>query len=147
MPLHWSNLPDFQLCIVTGHGQVTRADIETYLAGTIREGSKAFAKLVDISGCVLSLDYDDLETVCEGLLRYGWGDRAGPVAMIVSTPLNLDMAVLMKQRVGDRPFRIFTAIDAARAWLASYHESYQLIGSYEALPTGALLRYRKTSAD
>jgi len=28
MPLHWSLLPGSQLCIVTGRGTVTRADIE-----------------------------------------------------------------------------------------------------------------------
>jgi len=141
MPLQWSNLPGFQLCVVTGHGSVTRADVETYLAGTIREGAKCYAKLVDITTCRLALDHDDLQAVSEGLVRYGWGDRAGPVAMIVSTALNLDMAVLMKQRVGDRPFRIFTDIDAARAWLASYHESYRLIGSHGALSTGIMLRH------
>ena len=68
-------------------------------------------------------------------------DRTGPVAMIVSNALNLDMAVLMKQRVGDRPFRIFTDIDAARAWLASYHESYRLIGWHAALSIGTTLRH------
>ena len=141
MPLQWSNLPDFQLCVVTGQGTVTRADIEAYLVGTIREGAKGFAKLVDITACTLALDHRDLQAVSEGLVRYGWGDRAGPVAMIVSTALNLDMAVLMKQRVGDRPFRIFTNIAAASAWLASYHESFHSIGSHAALSIGTTLRH------
>jgi hypothetical protein len=44
------------------------------------------------------------------------------VAIIVSTAYNLDMAVLVKQRVGSRPFRIFTNRVAARAWLDSYRE-------------------------
>ena len=33
------------------------------------------------------------------------------------------MAVLLKQRAGDRPFRIFTNIGAARSWLTGY-ETY-----------------------
>ena len=99
---------------------MTRADIEAYLAGTIRDGAKGYAKLVDITACTLALDHDDLESVAHDLVQYGWGERAGPVAMIVDTALNLDMAVLVKQRVGDRPFRIFTSLGAARGWLESY---------------------------
>jgi hypothetical protein len=146
VPLHWSNLPGFQLCVVIGQGTVTRADVEAYLGGTIRQGAKSYAKLVDLTSCTLALGHDDLKAVSEGLVRYGWGDRAGPVAMIVSTALNLDMAVLMKQRVGDRPFRIFTNIAAARAWLASYHESYHLIDSYDALSIGTMLRHLQLRA-
>ena len=136
MALNWSHLAQSQLCIATGEGTVTRADIEAYLDGTIRAGAKGYAKLVDITNCTVSLDADDLESVASRLMAYGWGDRAGPVAIVVDSALNLDMAVLLKQRVGDRPFRIFTSAGAARAWLASYLESYDP----EAFSTGISLR-------
>ena len=124
MPLSWSILPDSQLCIVSGEGTVTRSDIDTYLAGTVGDGAKSYAKLVDITACTLALDADDLETVARRLLHYGVGERPSPVAMVVGSALNLDMAVLLKQRAGDRPFRIFTTIGAARSWLTSYQETY-----------------------
>lgn len=124
MPLSWSTLPDSQLCIVSGEGRVTRSDIDRYLAGTFGEGAKSYAKLVDVTTCTLALDADDLETVARRLLHYGMGARPGPVAMVVGSALNLDMAVLLKQRAGDRPFRIFTTIGAARSWLKSYQENY-----------------------
>jgi hypothetical protein len=124
MPLSWSTLPDSQLCIVSGEGTVSRSDIDTYLAGTVGEGAKSYAKLVDITTCTLALDADDLEMVAHRLLHYGTGERAGPVAMVVGSALNLDMAVLLKQRAGDRPFRIFTTIGAARSWLTGYQETY-----------------------
>ena len=63
MPLSWSILPASQLCIVSGEGTVTRSDIYTYLARTIAEGTKGYAKLVDITACTLALDADDLDTV------------------------------------------------------------------------------------
>ena len=124
MPLSWSTLPASHLCVVSGDGTVTRSDIDRYLAGTIREGARGYAKLVDITACTLALDADDLEAVADHLMAYGMGRRAGPVAMVVGSALNLDMAVLLKQRAGDRPFRIFTSIGAARSWLTSYQESY-----------------------
>jgi hypothetical protein len=122
MPLSWSTLPDSQLCIVSGEGTVTRSDIDTYLAGTVGEGAKGYAKLVDITACTLALDADDLAAVAHRLMQYG--KRPGPVAMVVGSALNLDMAVLLKQRAGDRPFRIFTSIGAARSWLMGYQETY-----------------------
>lgn len=124
MPFEWSNLPASRLCVVSGRGTVTRGDIEAYLAATIEQGVKAYAKLVDVTDCTMTLTPDDLERVAGALVSYGWGERAGPVAMIVHSALNLDMAVLLKQRVGDRPFRIFTEVGAARTWLASYRQSY-----------------------
>jgi hypothetical protein len=136
VPLHWSLLPASQLCLVTGKGAVTRGDIEAYVAGTIREGAKGFAKLVDMTGCTLALDHDDLETVARQLVQYGWGDRPGPVAIIVDTAFNLDMAVLVKQRVGSRPFRIFTGLTAARAWLESYRDGYAAVEPNGSFPRG-----------
>ena len=117
MPLSWSTLPDFQLCIVSGEGTVTRSDIDTYLAGTVGEGAKSYAKLVDITTCTRRSTPTIWSTVAHRLLHYGMGERPGPVAMVVGSALNLDMAVLLKQRAGDRPFRIFTTIGAVRSWL------------------------------
>ena len=136
MPLSWSTFPASQLCVATGQGAVTRADIDRYLAGTIGEGAKGYAKLVDVTVCTLALDADDLEAVADRLMQYGMGERPGPVAMVVGSALTLDMAVLLKQRAGDRPFRIFTSIGAARSWLTSYQESYDP----DSLTTGVSTR-------
>lgn len=72
------------------------------------------------------------------LLQYGRGDRPGPVAMVVGSALTLDMVVVLKQKAGDRPFRIFTSIGAARSWLKGYQESYDP----QALSTGISTRSR-----
>jgi hypothetical protein len=80
--------------------------------------------MVESSGIpALPLTPHDLERVAGALVSYGYGERAGPVAMVVHSALNLDLAVLLKQRVGDRPFRILTEVGAARSWLASCRQS------------------------
>ena len=142
MPLSWSTLPDSQLCIVSGEGTVTRSDIDAYLAGSIGDGAKGYAKLVDVTTCTLALNPDDLETVAHRLMQYGMGERPGPVAMVVGSALNLDMAVLLKQRAGDRPFRIFTSIGAARSWLTGYQKTYDPV----AFATGLSTRGRSLRA-
>lgn len=117
MPLDWTRGDAFGILTVVGQGDITRLDIENYLQATVREGTKAHAKLVDITVGNLALDRDDLESVARTLLDYGLGGGAGPVAMVVQGALNIDMAVLLKQRVGARPFRIFTDPREARGWL------------------------------
>lgn len=117
MPLGWTRSDEFGILTVVGQGDVGRRDIEDYLNATVREGTKAHAKLVDITASNLNLDRDDLESVARTLLEYGVGGGAGPVAMVVQGALNIDMAVLLKQRVGPRPFRIFTDPLDARGWL------------------------------
>jgi hypothetical protein len=138
MPLSWSTLPGSKLCIVSGEGTVSRADIDAYLTRTIDEGAKGYAKLVDITACTLALDADDIEAVADRLVQYGMGERPGPVAMVVGSALNLDMAVLLKQRAGDRPFRIFTTIGAARSWLTDYQRSYDPAAFATGLSTRVL---------
>jgi hypothetical protein len=120
MPLGWTRADDFGILTVTGQGDISRRDIEDYLSATVREGTKSNAKLVDITAGTLTLDRDDLEAVARLLLQYGSHGTAGPVAMVVHGALNIDMAVLLKQRVGQRPFRIFTNPLEARGWLMTF---------------------------
>jgi hypothetical protein len=117
MPLGWTRGDEFGILTVVGEGDISRQDIENYLQATMQEGTKAHAKIVDITAGNLALDRDDLESVAQTLLEYGSGGGAGPVGMVVRGALNIDMAVLLKQRVGQRPFRIFTDPLEARSWL------------------------------
>lgn len=117
MPLGWTRNDEFGILTVVGQGDITRRDIEDYLNATVREGTKSHAKLVDVTVGNLSLTRDDLESVARTLLDYGLSGRAGAVAIVVRGVLNIDMAVLLKQRVGPRPFRIFTDPLDAHGWL------------------------------
>lgn len=120
MPLLWMRSDEFGILTVVGQGDIGRQDIEDYLNATVREGTKAHAKLVDLTVGNLSLDRDDLESVARTVVEYGVGGEAGPVAMVVLGALNIDMAVLLKQRVGSRPFRVFTDPLEARGWLMTF---------------------------
>lgn len=123
MPLRWMRSDEFGILTVVGQGDIGRQDIEDYLNATVREGTKAHAKLVDLTVGNLGLDRDDLESVARTVVEYGVGGEAGPVAMVVLGALNIDMAVLLKQRVGARPFRVFTDPLEARGWLMTFRTS------------------------
>ena len=134
MPLRWVRSDEFGILTVVGQGDIGRQDIEDYLGATVREGTKAHAKLVDLTVGNLSLDRDDLESVARTVVEYGVGGDAGPVAMVVRGALNIDMAVLLKQRVGSRPFRVFTDPLEARGWLMTFRASPAASGA--AIPMG-----------
>ena len=134
MPLLWMRSDEFGILTVVGQGDIGRQDIEDYLGATVREGTKAHAKLVDLTVGNLSLDRDDLESVARTVVEYGVGGDAGPVAMVVRGALNIDMAVLLKQRVGARPFRVFTDPLEARGWLMTFRASTAASGA--AIPMG-----------
>lgn len=117
MPLYCKISHDPDKVIARGVGRVTRSDIEDYLNTTILEGAKGHAKLILLGDSKLALSPEDLDLVADGLVAYGRGGAPGPVAIVAGNALNLDMVVLLKQRVGARPFSIFIdALQAAR-WL------------------------------
>jgi len=103
VPVHGRCCRISQLCIVTGQGAVTRSDIEAYVAGTFARAPKGYAKLVDMTTCVLARrPTDDLESVAPTRgVRLGGASR--PVAMIVDTAFNLDMAVLVSRGSATAP--------------------------------------------
>lgn len=137
MPLRWMRSDEFGILTVVGQGNINRHDIEGYLGATVREGTKTHAKLVDLTVGNLTLDRDDLQSVAEMLVEYGADGAAGPVAMVVQGALNIDMAVLLKQRVGARPSRVFTNTLDARGWLMTFRVSSAEAGAVWPMAQGA----------
>lgn len=128
MPLYWSissgpGVGCPEVVVVRGVGKVTRSDIEQYLAETLGKGVKGHAKLILLGISTLSLSPDDLDAVAVSLVDYGRGERPGAVAIVAGNALNLDMAILLKQRVGNRPFSVFVDAREAMLWIADFYAS------------------------
>ena len=119
MPLYCSVVNETRLVIVRGVGKVTRSDIAEYLAETLRKGTKGHGKLILLGDSTMVLTPDELDDVARSLVEYARGEKPGPVAFVCGNPLNLDMIVLLKQRVGSRPFSIFVDAREAAQWIES----------------------------
>jgi hypothetical protein len=118
MALSWTVLTDQHLVVVKGDGRVTRDDIDQYLAATIKSDAKAFAKLIElVPTSTLDLSCADLDHVVQSHVDYAKDGGVGPVAIVVHSSLNLDMAMLIKQRIGNRPYAIFVSMPEAVIWL------------------------------
>jgi hypothetical protein len=120
MAMRWAIDAKAHLVVVSGNGRIDRKFLEAYLAAMTAAGCKFYRKLFDLTDGEFLIDKEDLDSVETRLLAFGEDGTAGPVAFVVSpaSPLVLDMAVVLKKRVGaNRPFRIFVTVAQAMEWL------------------------------
>lgn len=124
--LGWSIHKNDRLVVVNGVGVFDLPFFLSYLKATQAEGSVGYCKFFDLRQADIQLSGDDLQAIGT-LARSNDPDTSGPVAILVGKnppPLMLDMAILLKQRVGtSRRFRLFTDEVEARQWLASVTSS------------------------
>jgi len=119
--LGWSILKHEKLVVVSGLGVFDFPFLLSYLKATQAAGAVGYCKLLDLRQADIQLSGDDLQAIGT-LTRNNDPAASGPVAILVGKnppPLMLDMAILLKQRVGTaRRFRLFTDEAEARRWLA-----------------------------
>lgn len=119
--LGWSIRKEDRLVIVSGVGVFDLPFLLSYLSATQAAGAVGYGKLLDLRLTDIQLSGDDLQAIGT-LTRNNDPAASGPVAILVGKnplPLMLDMAILLKQRVGtSRRFRLFTDEAQARIWLA-----------------------------
>jgi hypothetical protein len=117
MPLHCTVLPDEGLALVAGEGNVTRSHIKGCLSLFKGQPVDRYGKLINLIHAQLVLGHDDIETIAHCLRRYCAKPFPVPIALSVRNSYNLDMAILLKQRVPDGKFRIFPETGSAFRWL------------------------------
>ena len=117
MPLHCAVYPEQSLALIAGEGSVTRRDIKACLSLFKGQPADRYGKLVNLIHAQLALTQDDVDTIGQNLRRYCSKPLPGPIALTVHNSFNLDMAMLLKQRVPERRFRVFSDTGSAFRWL------------------------------
>ena len=119
--LGWVIQKHEKLVLVSGLGVFDFPFLLSYLKATQGAGAVGYCKLLDLRQADIQLSADDLQAIGT-LTRNNAPLASGPVAILVGKnppPLMLDMAILLKQRVGtSRRFRLFIDEAEARRWLA-----------------------------
>ena len=123
MPLHCAVYPEQALVLVAGEGRVTRCDIKGCLSLFKGQPFDRYGKLFNLLRAHLALGPDDVDTIGQNLRRYCSKPLPGPIALAVKSSLNLDMAVLVKQRVPGGKFRVFSDQGSAYRWLRQATET------------------------
>jgi len=125
--LGWKIYRPAGLVIVSGVG-VYDLSFATSFRETMRaEGTVGYCKLFDLSRADIQLSSDDLQTMV-AQTRLPDPVKSGPIAIILGhepPPLLVDMAILMKTRLGNRRrLRLFTDEAEARRWLSTEAEPF-----------------------
>lgn len=120
--LGWAIFGQDNLVVVSGVGVFDLPFLLSYVQATRTAGAVGFCKLLDLRQADIQLSGEDLQAIGT-LTRNSDPATAGPIAILVGKnppPLMLDMAILLKQRVGtSRRFRLCTDEAEARQWLAA----------------------------
>lgn len=109
------------LAIVRGVGVFDLSFITSFREAMRAQGAVGYCKLFELSRADIQLSSDDLQAIVAST-RFTGATTAGPIAIVVGRtppPLLVDMAILLKHRIGDRRrLRLFTDERDAREWLS-----------------------------
>ncbi len=122
MPLHWTVDSKERLVIAITEGDVTRADIEEYIAAMNGTGALGYRKLFDGSRGDTSMTAEDMLAIGVQLrARHATVvGRLGPLAIVVPpAKVELVSRVLGILAAADRPMRVFSEAEPARRWIES----------------------------
>jgi hypothetical protein len=118
MPFHWTINPTQRVMFLRSSGIVTRAEVEELIDAIVDGGALAYDKLFDGSAARTSM-------TAEEMLDLGMRFRAihsvaavGALAVVMPVDRGDQMERMMGMiAAADRPMRVFTDLEKARAWL------------------------------
>jgi hypothetical protein len=120
--LGWTIYGAEGLVVVRGVGLFDLSFFMSFEETMWAKGTGGFCKLFDLHRADIQLSSDDLQAMVARARSYS-ATTEGPIAIVVGRtppPLLVDMAVLLKHRIGDsRRLRLFTEETDAREWLSS----------------------------
>lgn len=120
--LSWRISKSERLVVIRGVGVFNLAFMTSFREAMRAQGAAGYSKLFDLSRADIQLSNDDLQ-IMVARTRLPDPVKSGPVAIVLGStppPLLVDMAILMKTRLGNRRrLRLFTDEVQARRWLSS----------------------------
>lgn len=123
--LSWEIWKSERLVVIRGVGVFNLAFMTSFREVMRAEGAAGYPKLFDLSRADIQFSSDDLQTMV-ARTRLPDPVKSGPIAIMLGhepPPLLVDMAILMKTRLGNRRrLRLFTDEAEARRWLSSEAE-------------------------
>ncbi len=121
MPLHWTIDPQQRLVTVVAEGDVTRAEVETYLDAIDHAGAYAYRKLFDAKHARTRMTPEEMLALGARMrATHEEGHAMGALAAIVPDDhVEAVDRVLGILAAADRPMRLFREVGLARKWIRS----------------------------
>ena len=120
MPVKWSISHEDRIVLASAEGEASLADLEQYMSEMIAAGGLPYRKLFDASYIAPgTLRLAELRAFSKKVLELAKAGPIGPIAIVVGSELEQEMAEAFGKVDAGRPLAIFSDADKARQWLAS----------------------------
>lgn len=118
MPVKWSINHKDGIVLASAEGEASLQDVEHYIAAMAAAGGLPYRKLFDVTYVAPgALRLAELKALSAKVLALAKDGPIGPLAIVVSSELEQEMAEVFGQADPGRPLAIFSSVAAARDWL------------------------------
>ena len=120
MPVKWSINHEERLVLASAEGEASFADLKEYVSGMVAAGGLPYRKLFDVTYVAPgALRLAELRALSKNVLELAKAGPVGPIAIVVGSELEREMAEAFGEVDAGRPLAIFSDTAKARQWLDS----------------------------
>jgi hypothetical protein len=118
MPVKWSISHEDRLVLASAEGEASIEGFEQYITGVVAAGGMPYRKLFDTTYLAPgALRFAELRAFSRKIVELADGGPIGPLAIVVGSELEQEMAELFGKVDAGRPLAIFGDMAKARQWL------------------------------
>ena len=118
MPVKWSISHEDRLVLASAEGEASMADLEEYISAVVAAGAMPYRKLFDATYVAPgALRLAELRAFSKKILELAKTSPIGPIAIVVGSELEHEMAEAFGKVDAGRPLAIFSDTAKARQWL------------------------------
>ena len=114
----WSIPQEDRLVSAAVSGEVSGQDLDQYLSAVAAAGAMPYRKLFDVTYATPgSLRLSELRAIAKASAAYAKESVVGPLAIVVGSDFDRELAEMFSQANAGRAFAIFSDALKARQWL------------------------------
>jgi hypothetical protein len=118
MPVKWSISHENRMVLATADGEASLEDLEQYIVEMAAAGGLPYRKLFDMTYIEPgTFRLAELRAFSRKVLALAKEGPIGPIAIVVGSDLEQEMAELFGQADAGRPLAVFRDVSKAREWL------------------------------
>lgn len=118
MPVKWSISHEDRIVLASAEGEATVTDLDQYLSAVVAAGGLPYRKLFDLTYVASGgLRVAELRAFSRNILALAKEGPIGPLAIVVGSELEQELAEIFGQVDAGRPLAIFRDVATAREWL------------------------------
>jgi hypothetical protein len=118
MPVKWTISHEDRIVLAAAEGETSVQDLEQYVTAMAAAGGLPYRKLFDMTYVASGgLRVAELRAFSRKVLELGKEGPMGPIAIVVGSELEKEMAEMFGQTDANRPLAIFHDVSEARQWL------------------------------